>query len=52
MRNSIEANPEKIEEIYKNTMRSSGQNTMKWNALGVASVGGAGSLNLGEQRVI
>ena len=47
MRNSIEANPEKIEEIYKNTMRSSGQNTMKWNALGVASVGGAGSLNLG-----
>lgn len=39
MRKSIETNPEKTEEIYKNTMRSSGQNTMKWNALGVAAVG-------------
>ena len=39
LRKNIEANPDKIDELYKNTMRSSGQNTMKWNALGVAAVG-------------
>jgi len=46
MRKSIEANPDKIDEIYKNTMSSSGQNTMKWIGLGVAT-GGLGSTNLG-----
>ena len=51
MRKSIEANPEKTEEIYKNTMRSSGQNTMRDVALGVASFGaGAQIANSGTSN--
>ena len=45
MRKSIETNPEKIEEIYKNTMRSSGMNTMRDVALGVASFGAGAQIN-------
>jgi hypothetical protein len=54
MRKSIETNPEKTEEIFKNTMRSSGMNTMKDVALGVTGVGAstklaAGTNNLGTR---
>lgn len=48
IRKDIAANPNKIEEIYKNNMRSSGQNTMRDIALSTASLGSsAGIANSG-----
>ena len=43
LRKSIEANPEKTEEIYKNTMRGSGQNTMQYLGAAVALPGSGGA---------
>ena len=53
MRKSLEANPEKTEEIFKNTMRSSGMNTMRDVALGTASLGaGAQITNAGRSNLV
>jgi uncharacterized membrane protein (UPF0127 family) len=43
LRKSIAANPDKTEEIYKNTMRSSGQTTMKNLALATLLPGAGGA---------
>jgi uncharacterized membrane protein (UPF0127 family) len=51
MRKSLEANPEKTEEIYKNTMRSSGMNTMRDVALGVTGVGASTKLAAGTNTL-
>ena len=52
MRKSIETNPEKTEEIFKNTMRSSGMNTMRDIALSTASLGaGAQISNSGRSNI-
>jgi hypothetical protein len=51
MRKSLEANPEKTEEIFKNTMRSSGMNTMRDVALGVTGVGASSKLATGTNNL-
>jgi len=51
MRKTIEAAPEKTEEIFKNTMRSSGMNTMKDVALGVTGVGASSKLATGTNNL-
>tara|TARA_R110000868_G_scaffold338187_1_gene598942 strand:+ start:199 stop:1761 length:1563 start_codon:yes stop_codon:yes gene_type:complete len=51
MRKSLEAAPEKTEEIFKNTMRSSGMNTMRDIALGVTGVGASTKLAAGTNTL-
>tara|TARA_R110002073_G_scaffold118344_3_gene257429 strand:+ start:662 stop:2056 length:1395 start_codon:yes stop_codon:yes gene_type:complete len=51
MRKTIEAAPEKTEEIFKNTMRSSGMNTMRDVALGVTGVGASSKLATGTNNL-